>query len=106
MTTEAEVLWLDEHRVVSLEELASCSGLARDELLELVQGGAIPAREVRGTSYTFSARVIGVARTASRLRTELELDTAGVGVALRLLERMRELEEEIARLRAQLPRVP
>jgi len=104
MSIESEVLWLDEHRVVSLEEVVQCSGLGREELLELVQGGVIPAREVRGTSYTFSARVIGVARTASRLRTELELDTAGLGVALRLLERVQDLEEEIARLRAQLPR--
>jgi chaperone modulatory protein CbpM len=104
MTTETEVLWLDEHRVVSLEELVQCSGLAREVLLELVHGGVIPAREVRGTSYTFSARVIGVARTASRLRSELELDTPGLGVALRLLERVRDLEEEIARLRVLLPR--
>jgi hypothetical protein len=94
------VLWLDEHRVVSLEEVVQCSGLGREELLELVQGGAIPVREMRGPSYTFSARVIGVARTASRLRDELELDTTGLGVALRLLERVRALEEEIARLRA------
>src|SRR3569832_2745198 len=104
MITETEVLWLDEQRVVSLEELVQCSGLARDELLELVHGGVIPAREVRGASYTFSARIIGVARTASRLRTELELDTAGLGVALRLLERVQDLEGEIARLRALLPR--
>jgi len=103
MTTETEVLWLDEHRVVSLEELVQCSGLARDELLELVHGGLIPAREVRGTSYTFNARVISVARTASRLRDELELDITGLGVALRLLERVSTLEDEIARLRAILP---
>lgn len=104
MTIETKVLWLDEHQVVSLEELVQCSGLGRDELLELVQGGVIQAHEVHGASYTFSARVIGVARIASRLRTELELDTAGVGVALRLLERVHDLEAEIAQLRAQLPR--
>jgi hypothetical protein len=45
-----------------------------------------------------------VARTACRLRDELELDTAGLGVALRLLERVRDLEAEIAQLRALLPR--
>jgi chaperone modulatory protein CbpM len=106
MTIETEVLWLDERRVVSLEELIQCSGLERDELLELVHGGVIPAREAPGASYTFSAQVIGVARTASRLRSELELDTAGLGVALRLLERVQHLEGEIARLRALLPREP
>ena len=104
MNVEAEVLWLDDHELVSLEELEECSGFTRAELLELVQGGAIPAREVRGATYTFSARVVHVARTASRLRDELELDMAGIGVALRLLDRVRGLEEEIARLRALLPR--
>jgi hypothetical protein len=101
---EPEVLWLDEHRVVSLTELVELSGLSRDEVLELVHGGALPVREMRGTVCTFSARVISVARTASRLRDELELDMAGLGVALRLLERVRGLEQEIGRLRALLPR--
>ncbi len=101
---ETEVLWLDEQRVVSLPELVEVSGLTRDELLELVHGGAIPVREVQGADYVFSARVISVARTACRLRDELELDMAGLGVALRLLDRVRTLEEEIARQRALLPR--
>jgi curved DNA-binding protein len=34
----------------------------------------IPARETAGATYTFSARVVTVARTASRLRDDLELD--------------------------------
>jgi chaperone modulatory protein CbpM len=101
---ESEVLWLDEHRVVSLTELVEVSGLTQEELLELVHCGAIPARETSGATFVFSAQVISVARTASRLRDELELDTAGLSVALRLLERVRVLEQEIVRLRALLPR--
>jgi len=104
MSLEPEVLWLDEQRVVSLAELVELSGLSQEEVLELVYGGAIQVREMRGTMCTFSAQVISVARTASRLRDELELDMAGLGVALRLLDRVRSLEEEIARLRALLPR--
>jgi chaperone modulatory protein CbpM len=99
-----EVLWLDEHRVVSLAELVEASGLSEPELVELVEVGAIPVREARGAAYTFSARVVTVARTACRLRNDLDLDTRGLGVALRLLERVTELEREIGRLRAQLPR--
>ena len=101
---ETEVLWLDEHRVVNLAELVELSGLTADEVLELVQGGALPVREMRGTVCTFGAQVVTVARTASRLRDELELDMAGLGVALRLLDRVRGLEDEIVRLRALLPR--
>ncbi|HUQ11007.1 MAG TPA: chaperone modulator CbpM [Steroidobacteraceae bacterium] len=104
MTVETEVLWLDEHRVVSLTELVEVSGLPENELLELVNTGALPARDAPDGGLAFSARVVTMARTASRLRDDFELDTRGLAVALRLLERVRDLEGEIARLRAQLPR--
>jgi chaperone modulatory protein CbpM len=103
--TGNEVLWLDEQQVVSLAELVEVSGLSEPELLELVQVGVIPVRETHGTTYVFSAQVVTMARTATRLRDDLELDTHGLGVALRLLQRVAKLESEIARLRAQLPRV-
>jgi chaperone modulatory protein CbpM len=104
MTFETEVLWLDDQQVVSLGEMARFSGLSELELRELVQAGAIPLHAAAGDTYTFSARVVTVARQASRLRDDLELDTHGMGVALRLLARVRDLEREIARLRVLLPR--
>jgi chaperone modulatory protein CbpM len=103
MSGETEVMWLDEHRIISLTELVEVSGLTEAELLELVHVGIIPARET-GRGYSFSARVVTIARTACRLRDDLELDTRGLGVALKLLERVQDLEAEIALLRAQLPR--
>ena len=103
MNHDTEVVWLDEHRVVSLTELVEFSGLREAELLDLVTSGALPARELAGGGYTFSARVVTVARTACRLRDDFELDSRGLGVALKLLERVRDLEEELARLRAQMP---
>jgi chaperone modulatory protein CbpM len=103
VSIETEVLWLDEHRVVSLHELQEVSGLREHELLELVHIGALPALEVAGGSYRFSAHVVTIARTACRLRDDFELDTHGVGVALKLIERVRDLEQEILRLRAQMP---
>ena len=103
MTVESEVMWLDEGLVLSQAELVEISGLTEPELVELVQQGTIPAR-ASGDGYTFSARVVTVARTACRLRDDFELDARGLGVALRLLERVADLEAEIVRLRAQLPR--
>ena len=103
MSGETDVMWLDEQRIISLTELVEVSGLTEAELIELVQGGIIPAREA-GVELSFSARVVTIARTACRLRDDFELDTRGLGVALKLLERVQDLEAEIARLRAQLPR--
>jgi len=103
VSIETEVLWLDEHRVVSLHELLEVSGLREVELLELVHSGALPALDAPDGQYSFSARVITIARTACRLRDDFELDTRGVGVALKLIERVRDLEQEILRLRAQTP---
>jgi chaperone modulatory protein CbpM len=104
MSSETDVLWLDEHRLVSITELMEVSGLSEAELLDLVHSGALPARDAPGGGLVFSARVISLARTACRLRDDFELDTRGLAVALRLLERVRNLESEISHLRAQLPK--
>lgn len=104
MITESDVMWLDEQRLVSLAELIDVSGLSERELLELVHDGVIPAEHNPAAGYTFSARIVTVARTATRLRDDFELDTRGLAVALKLLERVADLESEISRLRAQLPR--
>jgi chaperone modulatory protein CbpM len=101
MTIDAEVLWLDEHRVVTFHELVEYSGLRESELLDLVHIGALPSRDSSDGGLAFSARVVTMARTACRLRDDFELDTRGLAVALRLLERVRDLEGEVARLRAQ-----
>ena len=59
-----------------------------------------------GGGFSFSARVVTLARTACRLRDAFELDAHGLGLALRLLDRVRDLEHEVSRLRAQLPGIP
>jgi chaperone modulatory protein CbpM len=104
MNIDSEVLWLDEQRLVSLTELVEFSGLRETELLDLVQTGVFPARETPGGELAFSARVVTLARTACRLRDDFDLEAPALGVALRLLERVRDLECELSRLRAQLPR--
>jgi len=52
--------------------------------------------------WTFEARWLVVARTASRLRHDFELDAHGLSVVLSYVERIEALEAELRRLRAQL----
>lgn len=98
-----EVLWLDHHHELSLHEVAELSGLAEVELLELVDCGAIAPIDPAAAPPTYSARSIVVARTASRLRRDFELDTQGVALAMTLLARVHDLEQQLNQLRALLP---
>ena len=58
----------------------------------------------KGAGRVFGWRSVTVARTARRLRDEFELDAHGVAVLTRFAERIRELEEELRQVRAQLRR--
>jgi chaperone modulatory protein CbpM len=98
------VLWLDEHREISLRELIEMSGFEEAELLELVHCGAIQRRASADAGLPLQRTRRHRGANACRLRDDFELDTRGLSVALRLLERVRALEEEIGRLRAELPR--
>ena len=102
-----EAIWLDEHHPCSLSELAELSGLTVAELQHLVECEAlVPVAAVEAaTAARFSAHCLVLARTASRLRNDFDLDADGLALTLRLLNRIRELEAELLGLRAQSPGV-
>lgn len=100
----AEAVWLEARGTLTLVELAECSGLTEEELRDLVDMGALEPLDRESRSWNFEPRCVVAACTASRLRHDLELDTHGLSVALSLLERVRELESELQRLQARLPR--
>jgi len=99
-----ETVWLDDRGSVTLVELAECSGLTEPELRELVEFGALEPLDAESPQWSFGSSCIVAARAASRLRNDFELDTPALAVALSLLERVRELEAEVQRMRARLPR--
>lgn len=93
---------LAEVTEVTWVELQRASGLAEAELAELVRYGALVPRDPAAPAWTFEARWIVVARHASRLKREYELDPYGVSVVLSYCERIERLEAELRALRAQL----
>jgi chaperone modulatory protein CbpM len=97
-----EAVWLDEHRELSLMELVELSGLSVDELHHLVDCEAL--QPISGATHVrFRADCLALVRTASRLRSDFDLDVNGLALALRLLGRIRELETDLHELRALLP---
>jgi chaperone modulatory protein CbpM len=117
-----ELQLLDDATQVSLAELVSASGLALEQLVELIEYGVFepvnrapmdqpvknraartaqdrPAIEWRVTSHS-----LYVARRAARLQRDFELDAGSIALTLSLLERIDELERELHNLRCHLPR--
>lgn len=86
--------WLD------LIETARQASVHPELLLRMVDLGLIEP-EQSGPELLFASEVVGTIRKAMRLRCQLGINWAGVGLVLDLLERVAELEEEIERLRKQ-----
>ena len=96
--------WLHERYELSLAELCELSGLSEPELRVLVDFGAIAPADPDAREWTFSSERLVVARSASRLRRDFDLDLQGLALAVALLERVRDLEEQLRDLRARIPR--
>ena len=107
-----EALWLDEGQEYSVTELVACSGLSLSELQHLIDCEVVlpvtavdALTDINASQARFSSACLTLARTASRLREDFELDENGLALTWRLLHRIRELEVEVSNLRAQLPQV-
>ena len=95
-----EALYLDTLAEVTWKELVSAAGLPEAELTELVHYGALVPRDPEAPTWTFEGRWLAVAKTASRIRHDFELDPHAVSVVLCYVERIQRLEEELCALRA------
>ena len=87
---------LSEQETVTLEELAGLCMVERSWVVELVEQGALEPVAPDHEEWLFSAATLGRVQTAARLRRDLELDAAGIALALDLLG---EIESLRARLR-------
>lgn len=93
---------LDAVSEVSFAQMVVSSGLSESELAELVSYGALVPSNPAAPSWTFESHWLIVARTASRLRRDFDLDCHGVSVVLSFLDRIEALEAELRTLRARL----
>ena len=99
-----EVFWLHEHHQLPIAELAELSGLPEAEINELVDCGAIAPIDSDAVELSFDAQYVVTAKTGRRLRDDFDLNTQGVVLALTLLDRVHDLEAQLADLSARLPR--
>jgi chaperone modulatory protein CbpM len=88
---------LEEQKTITLDELAGMCTVETRWLVELVEHGALEPLNRTQSQWEFSAVVLKRVQTAARLHRDLELNTAGIALALDLLDQIETLR---ARLRA------
>jgi chaperone modulatory protein CbpM len=96
-------LLLDEESRISFVELRELSGLTEVELTELIEFGIFESCSGSGSEAWFSARCLRMARTASRLRSDFDLNLPGMALALTYLDRIAALEQRLRELECMLP---
>ena len=103
--SDEEVLLLeivDEGAGIAFGELIAASRLTREELIDLVELGALHPSGETEASWRFPPAALATARSAARLRSAFELETPALVLALGLLERIDELQHRVRELECQL----
>lgn len=94
-----DCIWLHGSEVCQIEHLAEVSGLAIEEIADLVEIGVIAPVDRNVRPVSFRLEYVLTVKTARRLRDDFQLDRHGVALALTLLRRIDELEAELKALR-------
>ena len=89
----------EEYAVLSVDELSRLCSVDRNWIVELVEEGVLTVIEVGAPEWRFPGAALRRARTALRLQRDLEINLAGVALALELLEELDRLRRalEVAR---------
>jgi MerR family transcriptional regulator, heat shock protein HspR len=96
------VLRRSERRQLTLEAVASKAGAHPTLVERYVECGLIEPIEWEGASPLFDLSVVPRLGVIERLRCDLGINVAGVGVILEMVERLRALQRENDLLRSRL----
>ena len=112
---EVNITWLDEHQTLSFNDLLALSGLSQNELITLVEQGALLISSVNHAhndfnnltvdqninTWFFSSQSLVSIRTLCRLKADFELEENALSLILVYLERIRLLEAQLQQLSLQ-----
>ena len=88
-------LLLDEQCQLSLNDLSRACSSSAEWLIELVEQGAIEPIGRQQAQWRFRSSSLQRARTAVRLQRDLDINLAGVALALDLLDEIDTLRAEL-----------
>lgn len=94
----SQIMQLDIH------EFCQCAELPQSVLLEIVEHGIVEPSGSTPEQWRFSTHSLAIVKRAFRLQVELQIEWAGVALALQLLDDLEHLRAENSHLRRRLSR--
>lgn len=89
---------VEESTELSLSELSHACATSREWLIELVEEGVLQPEGKKPTHWRFAGASLKRARVARRLHEDLDINLAGVALALELIEEIESMRERLRRL--------
>jgi len=84
----------DETTMLTLQDLSRMCSVEERHIVEFVEEGVLNVVEIR-SQWQFSGDALRRARLAVRLERDLELNLAGVALAVNLIEEIEQLRREL-----------
>jgi chaperone modulatory protein CbpM len=85
----------EQYAVLSIDDLSRLCAVDRTYIVELVEEGVLNVMEVEAAEWRFAGAALRRARLALRLQRDLEINLAGVALALQLMEELDHLRREL-----------
>ena len=86
---------LDEETEVTLNDLCRACSCSAEWVIELVGEGVLEPVSYQQTHWRFSGVSLQKAQTAARLHRDLGINTAGIALALELLDEVETLQSRL-----------
>jgi len=85
----------EESAVLTVKDLSRMCAVDERHIVEYVEEGVLSVVEWKTTEWRFTGAALRRARLALRLERDLELNLAGVALALELMEELERLRREL-----------
>jgi chaperone modulatory protein CbpM len=85
----------EETALLTVEDLSRMCAVEERHIVEFVEEGVLSVVEINTPEWRFSGAALRRARLALRLERDLELNLAGVALALDLMEELQTLRREL-----------
>lgn len=90
---------VDEHIELTIDDLCCACSITSEWVYELVEEGVLEPVNPDQEQWLFTASSLNRTRTAAHLKRDLNINTAGIALALDLLEQIQQLESRLEQIK-------